>query len=202
MPTAPSTAKSTARRRRRRLAPALALAVGALAAAGCEDPFAGLRQPVPEVPSEATIVDFREGPFREPSAFDFVFLQRVRVDLSPNWDVLFEIDESGDPRLLPFGAVAEEDSEAGLQVVDETFEGLTEVPSDGYVQEEPVPIGEGDVLAVVSRTDPGSGFLCRHFAKVEILEIDFDERSLTFRYLVNPNCETREIVPGEPGEAG
>ena len=169
---------------------------------GCDDPFEQLRRPVPDIPGEATLVDFREGPFREPSAFDLVLERLVRVDLSPNWDFLFVIDESGQAAFVPFGAVAEEDALSGLQKVTDTFEGLRQAPSEGYEREAAVPISGGDVLAAVSRQDPGSRFQCRHFAKLEILALDLQERTVRFRFLVNPNCETRALVPGEAGEPG
>ena len=170
-----------------------------LASAGCDDPFEALRQPVSEVPGEATLVDFREGPLREPSAFDLIFGIPVRVDQTSGWDFLFAIAEDGTATLLPVEAAVGTRSEAGLLPVDTPFEQLRRVPASGYIRDAPVPIAEGDVLAAVSRPEPGQAFLCRHFGKLEILDIELPERTVTFRFLVNPNCEIRDIIPGEPG---
>ncbi len=178
--------------------PVLLTAVLTLAA--CDDPFEALRQPVPEVPGEATLVDFREGPLREPSAFDLIFGTPVRVDQTSGWDFLFAITEEGTAALLPVEAAVGTRSEAGLLPVERSFEELRRVPASGYVRDAPVPVAEGDVLAAVSRPEPGQPFVCRHFGKLEILDVEIPERTVTFRFLVNPNCEIRDIIPGEPGE--
>ena len=91
----------------------------------------------------------------------------------------------------------EEDSDSGLQLVGQTFDGLESAPEGGYEQVEPVPIQVGDVLAMRSRRDPAFGNVrCRRFAKMEVLELDGTEGTMSFRFLVNPNCEKRTLVPG------
>lgn len=166
----------------------------------CDDPFAGLLQPVPEVPSEASLTDLRTGRLQDPPAFDLLFGTPVRIDLTDQWDFLYRVTEGGQAELLPFGALADSTSEAGLQRATQSFEGIRTAPIEGYVEEAPVPVSEGDVLLARTRRDPSQLFRCRRYAKVEILEIDAAAGRITFRYLVNPNCEDRVLVPGEHGD--
>lgn len=171
-----------------------------VAAAGCGDAFDRLLAPVPLEPSRVGLVDFRTGPLQEPSAFDLLNERTVRVDQTSGWDFLFVLTETGRPELRPFEAVTGRLSESGLQKVASGFEELVLAPEEGYVRTEAVPIAEGDVLAAVSRRDPTfRGLRCRHFGKIEILEIDAAAGRLAFRHLANPNCEVRGLVPGETG---
>lgn len=173
---------------------------GSLTASGCGDPFEQLLGPVPMEPTIVELVDFRAGPLQEAAAFDILTRRAVRVDQTAGWDFLFFLTEEGVAQLRPFEAVTGELSEAGLQRVDTTFEGLSLAPEDGYVRTQAVPVEVGDVLAVVSRRDPTfGGIRCRRYAKIEILTIDVVVGTVTFQHLVNPNCEVRGLVPGETG---
>ena len=164
---------------------------------GCGDSVIGL--PVPDEPTEVTLADFRTSPLVEPSAFSWILVQEVRTDLTSQWDFAFALEADSTARLFPRASVLELPSTAGLQIVPETFEQLTEAPADGYITEEPVSVRVGDVLAAVSRRQCSSLNLVR-FGKLEILDIDVIEGKLTFKQLANPNCENRSLVPGEVGE--
>ncbi|MFQ5689868.1 MAG: hypothetical protein ACE5HQ_06325 [Gemmatimonadota bacterium] len=170
-----------------------------LVLAGCSDPFAGLLLPVPDDPQEVTLADFRTAPLQKEAAFDMINRITARVDQTASWDFLYYVDQSGQPQLWPFGALADDPTDSALQAVEGTFESVTRVPATGYSNSEPVDIAVGDVLAARSRRDQSFGTQCRHFAKLEILAIDTDRRTMTFRILINPNCEFLTIVPGETG---
>lgn len=171
-----------------------------LALPACGDPFERLLGPVPEVPGVALLVDQRVGPLQAASAFDILGGRVARVDQTSAWDFLFFITEGGEPQLRPFGAVTGQPSDAGLQKVASSFEGLRVAPEEGYERMAPLSIAEGDVLAGVSRRDPTlQAIRCRRFAKLEILEIDLAGGRLRFRHLINPNCELRGLVPGKTG---
>jgi hypothetical protein len=169
----------------------------ALLLPGCGDSVVGV--PVPDEPGEATLADFRTGPLVEPSAFSWIVLSTVRTDQSGQWDFAFALEADGMAQLFPRASVLEQPSTAGLQIVPESFEGLTRAPESGYITDEPVPVQVGDVLAAVSRRQCGSlGFV--RFGKLEILDIDLVRGRLTFKQLANPNCENPNLVPGEAGE--
>lgn len=164
---------------------------------GCGDSFDPVVLPVPETPEEETLADFVAGDPQDPPAFDLITAIPVRVDLSPAWDFLFAIGQDGSPELRPRGMVTGVDSDAGLQPASAAFEAIEEAPQEGYERRSAVLVAEGDVLFAVSRRDPSFVSLrCRRFAKLEILGIDLEARTLTFRHLINPNCERRTLVPG------
>lgn len=167
----------------------------------CDDPFESLIQPVPEVPTQATLWDYREGPFHRPSAFDLADPRPVRVDQVAEWDFLFYVTEAGEPQLRPYATVVDVPSVAGLQRVSASFDDLQRAPAEGYRTDAPTSIAAGDVLAVVSRQRAGTSVRCRRFGKLEVLSIDPDALTVTFRHLVNPNCEARGLVPGQRGDA-
>ena len=135
----------------------------------------------------------------EPSAFSWIVLSTVRTDQSSQWDFAFALEQDSTAQLFPRGAVLDQPSTAGLQIVPVSFEGLTRAPEFGYVTDEPVTVQVGDVLAAVSRRQCGSLALVR-YGKLEILEIDLVRGQLTFKQLANPNCENPNLVPGEAGE--
>ncbi len=173
--------------------------VGAIAwtLSGCGSTPFGL--PVPDEPSEATLTDFFVGPLTAPSAFSLILLRAVRTDQTQEWDFVFALEDQGVAELFPRGAVLERPSTAGLQLVAESFEELTEAPEFGYVTDAPVAVQVGDVLAAVSQRRCGS-FSRRRFGKLEILAIDRERGEVTFKWLANPNCEIRSLVPGEVGK--
>lgn len=183
--------------RRRRVVAWLAGLVTVLA---CGDGFDRLLSPVALRPTRVELVDFRTGPLLEPSAFDGVNGRVVRVDQTVGWDFLFFLPEDGPAELRAFEAVTGELSEASLQKVELAFDDITLAPEEGYVRTEPVPVSEGDVLVFTTRRDPAfQGLRCRHFGKLEVLEIDRPAGRLAFHFLLNPNCEVRGLVPGETG---
>jgi len=166
---------------------------------GCDDPFAGFLLPVPDEPVEEVLIDFRIAGLLDYTAFDVVRVRTVRIDQTGEWDFMLLTTEAGVPQLAVFGAVAERTSEAGLMRVS-SFEGLLEAPEEGYTHDAALDIEVGDVFAVVSHRDPGITGRCRHYAKIEILDIDPDENQMTFKHLINPNCEDRILEPGQHGD--
>ncbi len=172
------------------------LGTALLVLVACGDPFEPPLLPLPSAPGEATLSDFRLGALQSPAAFDLVEVVEVRTDQFSGWDFLYEIDAAGTSTLRPRGHVTDEPSDAGIQQVAESFDGLTAAPLEGYTHDEAVPVQVGDVLAVVSRRDPSFGTVrCRYFAKIEILAVDLTELKMEFKHLVNPNCERLELVP-------
>lgn len=164
---------------------------------GCGDATEPTLIPIPDEAREAMLVDVGAGALADPSAFDVITGEAVRTDLFFGWDFVFQVTEDGSTVLWPRGALTGEGLDAGLQASLFTFDELREAPEDGYTNLESVPVAVGDVFAVQSRRDPVYGSAkCRRYAKVEVLEIDLDGGTLSFRHLVNPNCEKRKLVMG------
>lgn len=169
--------------------------IAAVALQACFDSTGPNLRDVPEEPSEVTVFDFSSSSVRDPSAFDIVSAQTVRIDQSAGWDFLFAVGDDGTPELRPRSQVTDSETDSGLQVSETGFEALGEAPEGGYTTASAVAVEEGDVLAGRSRQAP-----CRQFMKMEVLSVSIAEGTLTFRHLVNPNCERRNLVPGTRGD--
>jgi hypothetical protein len=176
----------------------LAGAVTAAIGSSCDDPFSAFLRDVPEIPGEATLVDFVSGDILEPPAFDLVRESTVRVDQTSQWDFLYRIT-GGQSELVPFGAIANSASQAGLIRSTSSFEGVLDAPDTGYETSIPLAVSVGDVLVIRSRRDRTQILICNRFAKIEILDIDETAGSMTFRFLVNPNCGDTVLEPGTHG---
>lgn len=170
-------------------APLVLLAV----AVGCSDPYDALLTPVPE-PREEVLIDFLGGDLVDAAAFDLIAATPVRTDLTSGWDMLFLVSPEDGPSLVPRSSVLDEDSSAGIQIVNRPFALFDEAPGDGYTSDAPTPIQVGDVIAVVSRSNPGVSVRCRYYGKFEILSISGDPARLTINAVVNPNCEERALI--------
>lgn len=171
--------------------------VAILGLAACGNGTEPILIPIPDETREATVVDVSTGSIADPSAFDVIIGEAVRTDQFSGWDFVFQITEDGGAVWWPRSSIIEEDEDSGLQLIFLDFDALREAPEGGYVQLESVPVAVGDVFAARSRRDPAfRNVRCRHFAKLEILEINVDEGTVSFRHLVNPNCEKRKLVPG------
>lgn len=180
----------------KRYIPGLACTAIALLAA-CGSSTEPVLLPLPDETDEAVLFNLWSDAVTDPAAFDVISRVAVRTDQSSGWDFLFEVAEDGSATLWPRGAVVEDGTDAGLRPLDVPFDALDEAPEFGYVTRDSLPVAVGDVFAVRSRRDPVYGSIrCRRFGKIEVLSIDSAEGTLTFEYLINPNCERRFLVPG------
>jgi hypothetical protein len=87
-------------------------------------------------------------------------------------------------RIAPLGAIP--------------FEDVLEAPEDTllYVADTPVPVTMGTVYVVKTNQSLGSfSSSCVYHAKVEPVAIDVAQGTLTFRYVTNPVCNSRDLVP-------
>lgn len=170
----------------------------AVAATACDDPFDAFLGDVPLTPTEVTLYDYLTGRLEDPPAFDIVLAVPARVDQTLNWDFLFRI-RAGAPELVPFSAVADSVTDAGLQMTGERFDAVLEAPEEGYTLNAPLAVEPGDVLIARSRVDPNNFLACSCYAKLQVLSIDPEAGTITFRHLVNPNCGDIVLEPGTHG---
>jgi len=152
----------------------------------------------PDEPTEATLFNFRDGNVRNASAFDILASSPVRLDSSTRWDFVFIMQSDGTALLRPRATIIEVDrSDAGLLEVIVTFDEIQSAPITGYNRMRAVPIEVGDVLVMQSQRDAIlEPTRCRRYGKMEILAIDAAAGTVTFKHLINPNCENRNLVPG------
>lgn len=174
---------------------ALVALAAVLATAGCQDPFGNRELRLPAEPLRAALADFRTGDLDAPSAFQLSSATPVRPHQTSNWDFVYWVSDEGEAQFRPRTLVVGDSSEAGLNRVESSLEGLQRAPADGYVTDEPVPIDSGAVYAVRSRQDPRARVRCRRFGKLEVTGVDPEAGTVEFRHLVNPNCEDRNLKP-------
>ena len=156
--------------------------------------------PVPAEPFESILFDLVTGPLDRPSAFDLVAARgrglprTVRVDQTEQWDIAFAILE-GEPVWLPRGFFEGIRPSSGITRLDGDFDDITSVPgnSEEYEEEEPVPISEGAVYAIRSRTDPALSLPCRVFGKVRVLLLEGIPPQIDFETVWNPNCDDTNV---------
>lgn len=194
-PEPPNPARSPFLRKPPVLVLALAAAL-ALAGSACEETTGPEFGPVPEEPTEVTVFGFERSSVRDPSAFDATGPRTARPDQTTEWDFLVDVPQEGPAELRPRNAVVGDGSESGLQASDRAFEEIDEAPEGGYTTDAPLAVEEGDVVVGRSRQDPSFALNCSHFFKLEIVSVDRAGGTLTFRHLINPACEDRNLVPG------
>jgi hypothetical protein len=86
-------------------------------------------------------------------------------------------------------------ADPGLQAREETFDGITRAPSNGYTADSAVPIQVGQRYVVRSRVVCAS-LGVPLYGKLEILS--FQDSTVTFQVLVDKNCGYRDLLPGLP----
>ncbi len=179
---------------------AAAAALLPIAASACgDDPFSFDWDHVPD-----TVVLYsmaREEP-NLPTGFSFFTGAVVRIE-APNavgtWDVALDTRDGG-LVLLPPGALGVESRARIAALEGLALEDLREAPSDTSVYEatEPVPVTPGTIYVVRTHQRLGSfGTRCVYYAKAEAVDIDVEGGRLTFRYIENPVCNDRNLVPPE-----
>jgi hypothetical protein len=127
------------------------------------------------------------GPVRTDQSVEFEFAYNVRRLENGTYQRVF----------LPRAALGITGSTAnpGLQKREESFDAITEAPSNGYVSDSAVPVGLGDRFIVRSRVVCGS-LGVPLYGKLEILA--FQDSTVTFRFLVDENCGFKDLLPGLP----
>lgn len=176
---------------------AMMVILSSFALASCEDDWG----PQFWVEVEDTVVLYsmaREEFGGLPSAYDFLNRVPVRLELVGygGWDMALGEDSSG-LLLVPPGAFPAFTSMAGIAELDNRdFYEVDEAPrsGDAYEQESGVPIRENVIYIVRSRE---YGHACLSYTKMEIIDVDVTAGTLRFRYINNPHCGDRALVPPE-----
>jgi hypothetical protein len=174
----------------------LALALTAIA---CDD-SSGLPDPtVTNVERTETLYALVGTPVATPSGYALEGNRRVRTDQSIDFDFAYNVEPDGDHVFIPREALGIDTSATvnpGFQVRSETFEGIREAPSNGYITDRVVPIAVGDRFIVRGRITCSIGV--PKYAKLEVTTFDLVARTVTFRVLTNENCGFKGLEPGLP----
>lgn len=177
---------------------ALALAVGAALATGCNNPYA------PSWPYAITdtvvLYSLARPELNLPSAFNFHQRHSYRVEdpsATGAWDMAVDT-QGGQMVLLPPGAL-NVPTGAGIAVLPGlALDQATEAPKDTleYSTQDPVPVQLGNVYVIRSGQTVGIyGTYCRYYSKMEPIDINATDGTLQFIFDSNPICNSRSLVP-------
>lgn len=178
----------------------LILAGVVLFTAACDDPFA----PIDWDPEPIAVDLFsvsRPELLGLPSAYDFVNRRRVRLEEvgeAGQWDITLA-EENGAFVFKPSGAFESVPPGPGLHAAEPglAFEDVTRAPDglDPYVRTEGVPLQTNRIYVVRTRRTTGFLGACVYYGKFEVMEMDQEEGRVQFRFVANPNCNNRSLVP-------
>ena len=170
-----------------------------LTATACSDSN-GLPDPtLTNVERSETLYALVGTPVATPSGYALDGSRRVRTDLSVDFDFAYNIESDGAQVFIPREALGIDTSASvnpGFQVRSQTFEAITEAPSNGYITDRVAPIAVGDRFVVRSRITCAIGV--PKYAKLEVTAFDLVARTVTFRILTNENCGFKGLEPGLP----
>ncbi len=176
-----------------------ALLVLAASAACGDDPFS---IPWEQQPDTVLLYSLARPELNLEAGFSFFDRRRVRIEsagATGQWDVALDTRE-GQLVLLPPGALGIV-SRARVAIIEAaTFDEVKEAPSDttAYVAAEPVPVRLGNVYVVQTDQRLGAfGTRCVYYAKMEPLDVDVPNGTLTFVFDTNPVCNDLRLVPPE-----
>ena len=180
----------------RACAAAAALLVGL---AACDDPFVARWDNVPDTVRLYSLA--RPEP-NLPSGFGFWEKVTVQIETpgsTGRWDIALDT-ENGSLVLKPPGALGIS-ARAGIVTLGPVpFDEVREAPGDTllYEVDDPVTVTAGTVYIIRTNRRTGNfGSSCVHYAKMEPVAIDAAGGELQFRFVRNPLCNDRSLVPPE-----
>jgi hypothetical protein len=168
--------------------------------AGCSDAN-GLPDPsLTNVERTETLYALVGTPVGTPSAYAVDGARTVRTDVSVDFDFAYNIESDGRHVFLPRAALNIDPTgnvNPGLMPRTETFEGITEAPSNGYITDRAIPIAVGERYVIRGRITCLSIGVPK-YGKLEIVSFDDAARTVTFRVLTDDNCGYKGLEPGLP----
>lgn len=153
-----------------------------------------------DTPDTVTLYSLARAEFNLPSGFGFYRANAVNIETpgaTGSWDVALDT-RNGELVLLPPGALGVSARAAITALPGLTLDDVTKAPSDTLVYDgdSPVPVEQGTVYVVRTNRQAGSfGQTCVYYAKVEPVEIDVPNGTLTFRYVSSPVCNSLDLIP-------
>ena len=118
-----------------------------------------------------------------------------------DFELAFDINAAGEPVIYPVALLAAEEAgvrRVGLQAVPGTFEALTHAPRSGYVYDQPMVATPGKVIAIEAGVSCPYPYPQVIFAKLVVVHVDPERRSIRFHAVTDPSCGFRSFLPGIP----
>lgn len=136
-----------------------------------------------------------------PSAYIISTKSGARLDQISYFDFLYDITPNGEHILLPLAALASTGTtlgNPGLLPTTTPYDSILIAQQTGYVTNDTLPIRVGDTFYVRSRPSSGCFLGIPYYAKLQVVSIKDDDRSLFIQILSNVNCGYRGLEPGLP----
>ena len=140
-------------------------------------------------------------PVFRPSAYIISTKSTARLDQISYFDFLYDITPTGEHILLPLAAVASTGTaigNPGLLPTTTPYDSILIAEQTGYVTADTLPIRVGDIFYARSRPSSVCFLGIPYYAKLQVLSIKEEDRSLFLQILSNVNCGYRSLEPGLP----
>jgi hypothetical protein len=164
---------------------------------GCDDPLAVEWY---EVPDTVLLYSLARPELNLLSAMDLLSGYPLRIE-SPeatgNWDFVLDTSQ-GDLVLTPPGVFGIASTARIMALEGVSLESVAKAPADStlHSSDTPLPVKEGVVYVIRTRqvTDLYEN-TCVYYAKLEPITVELALQSLSFHYVLNPTCNSRDLVP-------
>jgi hypothetical protein len=182
----------------------LAAAVLTVAGVACSD-FTGVPASLSTMTDSGTVYAINGAPLGAPTALHAYSGTLLPADANFIFDVAFDLDASGNIIVLPQRAIASglaTTHSVALAPVSDTFEAVTEVPRGlAFRADTALTVKRNQVVLAQISDGTACGFSLTGttiYAKLVVRSIDRVNRTMTVRYVVDPNCGFRSFLPGVP----
>lgn len=179
----------------------LALAATLMFAAGCDDPFdVGAQRQTIDVSIEAWALS--DAPPSFPSGFLVPQMAVVPIGAEGDFDIAFDIDETGRLVVLPVSRVVHPPTgqrRIGFIRIDEPYNTVIEAPLTGWVYDSSIVVNPGGAFMARVQTR-----FCQFdirqdiYAKFFVDSVIPAERRVKLVARIDPNCGYRSLVLGIP----
>ncbi len=136
-----------------------------------------------------------------PSAYLIGSRSTARLDQLSYFDFIFDITPDGEHVLLPMGAVANTgrvSGNPGLLPTTVPFDSIRVAEQTGYLTTDTVRVRVGDIFYARSQISSACFLGIPYYAKLQVLGVNDDDRSIWIQVLSNINCGYRSLVVGLP----
>ncbi len=185
---------------------ALAIVASALVLTACGNPQ-GIIAQLPTVQDAYTVYALTGTPASLPSGINTYVRSAVRVDGNANFDVAFDLDNSGNVLVFPVQKVVSSVSstrQVALRKVAGSFDSVTIAPTGAYT-DSTVVLGKGGVVVLQSLRN-GTGDACQFdispyiYSKLVVDSVALSTRAIYVDAVVDPNCGFRSFASGLPNK--
>ncbi|HEY7393620.1 MAG TPA: hypothetical protein VH559_02185 [Gemmatimonadaceae bacterium] len=172
-------------------------------AAACSE-FTGVPASLPTLTDSGTVFALNGAPANAPTALHLYTGTRLAADASFTFDIAFDIDADGNPVILPLRTVASGLAGAhtvSLQNINQDFSTLEQAPKSGYRADTALVTRVGQTIAIQSLDGNICGISVTGtsiYAKLVVLSLNPNLRTMSIQYTVDPNCGFVSFLPGIP----